>query len=413
MDKSGQREESPYAVWILGLVVFIALCWIGSCIISKDAGPVEKDVEVQPEATKLKPASVPDWHKAKSREEVVRRIKARLVSELAAYGLDASNIVANAKAHPTRFRGSVPEHDRSRWLVLSTNDEAIIARRYVEECKRQGRFLDDSAMIKRVRSIVERLVAVVPEIDSVPEIHIVRDDSVNACCLPDGTVFVNEGTLKAIPDNDSLAAILAHELGHAAARHGNEDVAHALIGAAGGVAFEEWMAGVVPVLDSGGGLSLIRLAYGLGGAVGFYLPRSRLQESEADRLGVRYLARAGYAPEAMLQFFEWLESVSPEEKTGLAALLRTHPFHSERAEHVREVLLEPDLYEMPEAVSNKLARIAAMGAKLASATNAVPISTNVLAKAKDVTGGAMGMATNLWHRRQKLPFGKGKETQTR
>lgn len=90
MDKSGQREESPYTVWILGLVVFIALCWIGSCIISKDAGPIEKDVEVQPEATKLKPASVPDWHKAKSREEVVRRIKARLVSELAAYGLDAS-----------------------------------------------------------------------------------------------------------------------------------------------------------------------------------------------------------------------------------------------------------------------------------------------------------------------------------
>ena len=168
------------------------------------------------------------------------------------------------------------------------------------------------------------------------------------------------------------------------------------------------MADLVPMLDSGKGVSLVRVLYGLGSDIVYTRPRDRRMEAEADRLGVRYLARAGYDPENMIRLFEMLGRGDEEVKTGLAARLTTHPFTPERAEHVREVLLEPDLYEMPEAVSNKLARIAAMGAKLASATNAVPISTNVLAKAKDVTGGAMGMATNLWHKRPKLPFGKGK-----
>lgn len=156
------------------------------------------------------------------------------------------------------------------------------------------------------------------------------------------------------------------------------------------------------MLDSGKGVSLVRILYGLGSVS---RPRDRQMEAEADRLGTRYLARAGYAPEAMLQFIEWLEAVSPEEKTGLAALLRTHPFHSERANHVREVLAEPDLREMPASKTNLLTRISAKGAGIAGITNAVPVSTNVLSKTKNIS---VGIATNLWHNRPKLSFGKGK-----
>ena len=362
------------------------------------------------------PPPAVDWHSATNLTEVAHRILARLEGELAAMGIDGSNVAANAKAYPQHLFQSVPEHEkwhpRPRLLVLSDEDEAKIARKYVEECRSKGLLADnDAAGLERISRIVARLVPIIPQIAGEREVHLLRDDSVNACCLPDGTVFVNTGTLRAIQDDDLLAAILAHELGHAAARHGNEGISRALKTLAAGVAFEEGMADLVPMLDSGKGVSFVRIVYGLGSAAAYTRPRSRQMEAEADRLGTRYLARAGYAPEAMLQFFEWLETVSPEEKTGLAALLRTHPFHSERADHVREVLAEPYLREMPVSKTNLLTRISAKGAEIAARTNAVPVSTNVLSKAKDVAGIGVGLATNLWHKRPNLPFGKGKASE--
>lgn len=325
-----KEKESALPGCLLGLAILIGIVWI----FKPDAQPPEDPI--------------PDWHRAESKEEVARRIKERLVGELDALGLDASNIVANAKAHPTRLVACVPEHKRTRLLVLSTNDEAVIARSYVEECEKNGRFDDKTDQIARVRAIAERLVPAIPEIDTVPGIHILRDDSVNACCLPDGTMFVNTGTLKTITDDSLLAAILSHELGHAAARHGNEAVSLALIGAAGESAFEELLAGMMPALNSREGVSLIRLVYGISINVGFKLPRSRRNEFEADRLGVRYLARAGFDPESMVHLFDYLEATHPLEKDVFVQLLSTHPLTADRIEHARKALSEPDLSEMPK-----------------------------------------------------------------
>ena len=168
-----------------------------------------------------------------------------------------------------------------------------------------------------------------------------QDDSVNTCCLPDGTVFVNSGTLKEISDDSILAAIIAHELGHAAARHGNESLTRMLIVPTGGVAFEEWLTGVVPALNSGEGVSLIRLAYGIGGAVGFRLPRNRREEFEADRLGVRYLVRAGFDPKAAVRLFEYFNTIDPQKLGILLSLLSTHPVNDKRIEHVGRCLMNP------------------------------------------------------------------------
>ena len=345
MENPEKQKGASLSGGLLGLVVLIGFVWALYSFIKAPSDVA--DAESQ-SAAKNQTATIPDWHSAESMEEVARRIKERLVDELEALGIDASNIVANAKAHPTRLIAGVPEHKRTRMLVLSANDEAVIARRYVEECEKKGFFDDNPDNIARIAAIVERLVAVVPEIDSIPEIHILRDDSVNACCLPDGTVFMNTGTLKAIADDSLLAAIFAHELGHAAARHGNESVTLALMGAAGGVAFEEWLAKVMPIFDSGEGVSLVRFAYGLGGSVGFILPRSRRNELEADRLGVRYLARAGFDPEGAERLFESFKKIDPQKPSVLIPLLSTHPVNDERIEHVRKVLAEPDLYKMPK-----------------------------------------------------------------
>lgn len=330
---------------IFGAIVIGALCWY---FFSPTDAPSKEE---RRDSAKEERNPHPDWRRAESKAEVLKRIQARLVRELGEVGLGAShisNIVANAKMHPTRLVAGVPEHKRTRLLLLATNEEAVIARKMVAEYKNANRFKEDANQLSRVREIAEQLVSVVPEIDSVPDVYILKDDSVNACCLPGGTIFVNSGTLKEITDDAMLAAIIAHELGHAAARHGNEYLTRMCIGAAGGVAFEEWLTGVAPVLNSGEGVSLIRLAYGLGGAVGFHLPRDRRQEFEADRLGVRYLARAGFDPEVAVRLFEGFKKIDPQKPSVLISLLSTHPVNDERIEHVRKALAEPDLYEMPK-----------------------------------------------------------------
>ena len=185
------------------------------------------------------------------------------------------------------------------------------------------------------------------------------------------------------------------------------------------------MSGIAPILDSGEGVSIVRIAYGLGGAVGFYLPRDRNQEAESDRLGTRYLARAGFDPEAMVRLFEYFEAIAPQTPDIFTKILSTHPLHADRIAHVREVLAEPDLCEMPkEGWGTKLKKkadeidfTAIKPEDLGKITNAVPhlptnitiavpIPTNLAGKVKDR---GVGIMTNIWNKHPKLPFGRKKD----
>ena len=337
-----KRNISNCLGQIVGGMIVVAIC--AYYVFFKDVD------DKKPPKLPKRAESSEDWHKAENRKEFVLRIKQRLEHDLQDIGLNPTNLLANAKAHPTQLVRPVPEHPghigRIRLLVLSDEDEVKIARSYVEQCRGKGLLSDDDiAGLARVRRIAARLVPVIPQITGEPEVHLFRDNSVNACCLPDGTVFVNTGTLQSISDDDLLAAILAHELGHAAARHGNEGVTRALKVAVGGVAAEELMANLSQALDSDTGVSIVRVLYGIGSNAIYTRPRDRRMEDEADRLGTRYLARAGYNPEAMIRLLEWFQQVSPEDadKRNFENLFRSHPFHTERLERVREVLQEPDI----------------------------------------------------------------------
>lgn len=343
---------------------------------------------------------VEKWQRAENIKEVGERIITRLEEALNEMGIDSSNVVANAKANPAKLIRPVPEPEkmipRYRLLVLSNEDEAKIAKSYVKDCLDKKLFVDnDSEGLERVNKIVSRLVPVIPQIKDNPKVYLLRDDSVNACCLPDGTIFVNTGTLSMIKNDDLLAAILAHELGHAAAQHGNEGFSRVLKILAVGVVVEESMAKFVRELDNNEGVFIVRYIYGLGASAAYDRPRDRRAEYEADRLGTRYLARAGYNPKAMLQLFEWFASINPEGDRSFEDLFRTHPYHIERADNVRKVLQEDDLYEMPKNLLDEIAT---------NYTNAVSVSTNLIGKVKIKPN----ISTNLLERLPKLPFGKGK-----
>ena len=166
------------------VAVLLVLWFVGSHCNPDDAETGGRGAGPEPVAQRREPQKrtpAEDWHRATNKVEVALRIKDRLERELEELGLDPSNLLANAKAHPTQLVRPVPEHPgrigRLRLLVLSKEDEAKLARSVVEDCRRKGRLADadDPPGMIRVERIVGRLVPVVREIERVPEVHLLRE----------------------------------------------------------------------------------------------------------------------------------------------------------------------------------------------------------------------------------------------
>ena len=160
---------------------------------------------------------------------------------------------------------------------------------------------------------------------------------VNAFALPGGKVAIYTGLLAVTQNEDALAAVVGHEIAHVTANHGNERMTQNIIGQgalmAADVALEKWgsLEGEDKVAMQG--------ALGMGAQVGVLLPFSRLHESEADEIGLRYLVRAGYDPEQAPLLWERMAKLGGKKEGGiLEDLLATHPDPLERAKRLRELI---------------------------------------------------------------------------
>lgn len=263
------------------------------------------------------------------------RVALQINNELQQLGIDGLALLLKVQASPSAFYVSVPEHDsRKRIILLDREDEKRIGDAVIAEMKTQGAFYNDAKQEKRVRKIAQRINKVLPE--PLPlNIYLQKDEQVNAACLLDGSVFVTSGLLKAISDDHQLAAVLAHEYGHAMARHGSENVTKMLMQSAG----ESLLAQTLAARSDGGGKAgvLIMASYGLGSKYGVLLPYSRTMEHEADRLGTLYMSRAGYDPNAMIKVFEMFQKISPDAGV-FSEFLSTHPMNQKRIDNVRMVI---------------------------------------------------------------------------
>lgn len=164
------------------------------------------------------------------------------------------------------------------------------------------------------------------------QFRLVDDNKVNAWCMPGGRVVVYSGLLPVAGDDTGLAVVMGHEIAHAIAEHGNERMSQALLAQMGGVALS-----VALNEKPAETRNLYMAAYGAGAHVGVLLPFSRLQESEADRLGLRFMAMAGYDPRQAPAFWERMaagKSGSPPE------LLSTHPSDATRIGNLKQWIPE-------------------------------------------------------------------------
>jgi predicted Zn-dependent protease len=171
------------------------------------------------------------------------------------------------------------------------------------------------------------------------EFNLVEDTLVNAWAMPGGKVVVYTGILPICKDEDGLAVVMGHEIAHAIAGHGNERMSQGLMVQMGGIAINEALKNKPDETRN-----LFLTAYGLGATIGVMLPYSRLHESEADHLGLIFMALAGYNPVQAVDFWDRMA------KTGGGAppeFLSTHPSHETRIQDLQERIPEAMQYFKP------------------------------------------------------------------
>ncbi|GAA6183425.1 MULTISPECIES: M48 family metallopeptidase [Aliiglaciecola] len=157
------------------------------------------------------------------------------------------------------------------------------------------------------------------------ELVVFEDDQVNAFALPGGKIGVYTGLLKVAQNQDQLAAVIGHEVGHVIAEHGNERMSNsALIGI--GLEATNQILNAKQVANS----NMIMAGIGLGVQVGVQLPFSRTHETEADLIGLELMARAGFDPTQSVELWKNMDKASDGQRTS--EFMSTHPSPTTRIE---------------------------------------------------------------------------------
>ena len=201
----------------------------------------------------------------------------------------------------------------------SLEKQIQMGKSYAQQVESTSKMVTDAAVTEYVNRIGQNLVrnsdAQVPF-----TIKVVDSDEVNAFALPGGFFYVDSGLILAADNEAELAGVMAHEIAHVAACHAaRENTRGQLMNLAS-----------IPLIFMGGGIG-----YAVRSAAGLALPMSFLQfsrgfESDADYLGLQYMYKSGYDPQAFTAFFEKVEALNKEKPGTLAKAFSTHPQTPER-----------------------------------------------------------------------------------
>ncbi len=171
------------------------------------------------------------------------------------------------------------------------------------------------------------------------EFNLVNDNSANAFCMPGGKVVFNSGIMPLCANEAGVAVVMGHEIAHAISRHGNERMSQGLIKDFGGMALSVALAEKPEQTKQ-----LFNTAFALGTEVAVILPFSRAHESEADRMGLIFMAMAGYDPNEAISF--WMR-MSAAGGAKPPEILSTHPSNETRISDIRTHLPEAMSYYKP------------------------------------------------------------------
>ena len=212
---------------------------------------------------------------------------------------------------------TVPLTNRPQLLLIPEGTEIQLGLSPYQEILQKARVSHDPALNEQVTRVGTRIAEATGRTDYQWEFRVLEDKQANAFCLPGGKVAVYTGILPITRDDAGLAAVLGHEVSHAIARHGGERLSQQLAVQGGLLAVQGALA-----RRDGPTVQLVAAALGAGATVGVLLPWSRLQESEADHLGLIFMAKAGYHPSAARDLWVRMASLGGPRQPEF---LSTHP----------------------------------------------------------------------------------------
>ncbi len=172
------------------------------------------------------------------------------------------------------------------------------------------------------------------------DFNLVDDDQVNAWCMPGGKVVIYTGILPVTRDESGLAVVMGHEVAHAVAEHGNERISQMLLTELGGMALSVALKEKPEQTQA-----MWMTAFGIGSQLGVLLPYSRLHESEADHLGLIFMAMAGYDPHEAIRF--WERMAAAKQGQAPPEFLSTHPSDDRRIRNITKLIPEAMKYYKP------------------------------------------------------------------
>ena len=221
-------------------------------------------------------------------------------------------------------------HEKA-FILISHRQELYIGDKAAEEILRHVQLVKNRKEIERVERVFYRLIRALPDKFKWAyewKVYLIKGKEVNAFALPNGNIFVYEGLLKFVKNDDELAAVLGHEIAHVILRHGAEKISFAMLNQL----TETLLLNSVSPSHRG----LAARLYDLGVNIAFLLPYSRKQEKEADIVGVLIAMRAGYNPEGAItlweRFVKKFKSGEPPE------FLSDHPAGEHRLKYIRKVV---------------------------------------------------------------------------
>jgi predicted Zn-dependent protease len=211
--------------------------------------------------------------------------------------------------------------------LYSLEREIALGKQAAQEVERSAKMIDDPVVTEYVNRVGQNLVrnsdAKVPF-----TIKVIDSDEINAFALPGGFFYVNSGLILRADEEAELAGVMAHEIAHVAARHGTRQATKGQI--------MEWA--TIPLIVFGpvgwAGYGLyegLNLAIPLG-----FLKFNRDAEREADYLGLQYMYKAGYDPNAFVSFFEKIEAEERRRPGSIPKVFSTHPPTPERVQKAQQ-----------------------------------------------------------------------------
>ncbi len=243
---------------------------------------------------------------------------------------------------------TVPITGRQTLHLVPSSQLVSLADQQYSDVLKKSKLSTDPAKVQMVRSVGVRIAAAAEgfmrqqgrasELQGYKwEFNLIDDDKmVNAWCMPGGKVAVYTGILPITQDENGLAVVVGHEVAHALARHGDERMSQGLLVQLGGIGLSLALAQQPAATQQ-----IFMNAYGIGANVGYILPYSRVQESEADHIGLDLMAMAGYDPHAAVPLWERMNKAggpkSPE-------FLSTHPAPESRIKEIQALMPEAMQY---------------------------------------------------------------------